>query len=216
MRKSIDRLERRVELEGRRDRAGEELDRARSRLTPLQGQRVEARKASQRFNTALKEVYRDPRAARREFHARAREEGIRGAAMEMARHPGRFGELRGSQVGPVRSTERNAALRSAAKLEHAGADHLRTTRAAWQGRHEYRAAHSSVSRLEQRVRDLDGILARTPGSAQLKLRIGRDLQRLQPLQRQTFQRSLPISKAQLVTATLVAAHSFAREQGHER
>jgi hypothetical protein len=50
----------------------------------------------------------------------------------------------------------------------------------------------------------------------IKLQLGRDLQRLQPLQQRSFQRSLPISKAQLVTATLVAAHSFAREQGHER
>jgi hypothetical protein len=216
LRKSIDRLERRIELEGRRDGAKEELDRARSRLAPLRGQRVEAREASKRFNAALKEVYRDPRAARREFHARVREEGIRGAAMEMARHPGRFGELRGTQAGPVRSAERKQALRAAARLEHLGNDHLRTTRVAWESRHEYRTAHSSISRLEQRVRDLDGILARTPGSAQLKLRIGRDLQRLQPLQRQALARALPISKAQLVTATLVATHAFAREQGHER
>jgi hypothetical protein len=177
---------------------------------------VEAREASKRFDAALKEVYRDPRAARREFHARARDEGVRGAAMEMARHPARFGELRGTQVGPVRSAERTKALRSAAKLEHAGADHLRSTRTAWESRKEYRGARATVVRLERRVRDLDGVLARTPGSAQLKLQVGRDLHRLQPPQRQSFKRSLPISKAQLVTATLMATHAFAREQGHER
>lgn len=97
-----------------------------------------------------------------------------------------------------------------------GSNHLSKVRAAWEARHEYRGARASVSGLEQRVRDLDAILARTPGSAQIKLQLGRDLQRLEPLQQRSFQRSLPISKAQLVTATLVAAHSFAREQGHER
>jgi hypothetical protein len=134
----------------------------------------------------------------------------------MARHPSRFGELGGTQVGPVRSAERKDALRSAAKLEHTGADHLRSTRAAWESRKEYRGARATVVRLERRVRDLDGVLARTRGSAELKLQVGRDLHRLQPPQRQAFKRSLPISKMQLVTATLMAAHGFAREQGHER
>jgi hypothetical protein len=101
-------------------------------------------------------------------------------------------------------------------LERAGADHVRSTRAAWDARHEFRAARSSVTRLERRVRDLDGVLARGPGSAELKLRIGRELNRLQAPQRHTFKRSLPLSKAQLVTATLMATHAFAREQGHER
>lgn len=134
----------------------------------------------------------------------------------MARHPGRFGELRGTQVGPIRSAERQAALRSASKLEHLASKHVSQVRTAWEARHEYQGARASVSGLEQRVRDLDAILARTPGSAQLKLQFGRDLQRLQPLQQRSLQRSLPISKAHIVTATLAAAHSFAREQGHER
>lgn len=136
--------------------------------------------------------------------------------MEMARHPGRFGELRGTQVGPVRSAERKVALRSAARLEHAGAAHLRSTRTAWESRKDYRGARATVVRLERRVKDLDAVLARTPGSAQLRLQVGRDLHRLQLPQRQAFRRSLPISKAQLVTATLMATHAFAREQGHER
>lgn len=182
----------------------------------MRAQRAEAREASQRFKAALKEVYRNPAVARREFHARARDEGVRGAAMEMARHPGRFGELRGTQVGPIRSSERQAALESAAKLEHLGSSHLDKVRNAWEARHEYRGARATVSGLEQRVRDLDSILARTRGSEQLKLQLGRNLQRLQPLQQRSFQRSLPISKAQIVTATLMAAHTFAREQGHER
>lgn len=136
--------------------------------------------------------------------------------MEMARHPNRFGELRGTQVGPIRSGEREAALRSATKLEHLGIDHLSKTRTAWAARHDYRGARATVSGLEQRVRDLDAILARTRGSELLKLQLGRDLQRLQPVHQRSFQRSLPISKAQIVTATLMAAHAFAREQGHER
>lgn len=216
LRKSIDQLERRLELEGRRDGAGEALGRARSHLEPLRGQRAEAREASRHLNAALKEVYRDPRAARRELHVRAKEEGIGGATMEMARHPGRFGELRGTGVGPLRSAERKAALRAAPRLEAAGTAHLRATRAAWDGRQEYRGARSNVQQLERKVRDLDAVLARSPGSAELRLRLTRDLHRLQPNQRQALQRSLPITKGQVLAAALVATHAFAREQGHER
>jgi hypothetical protein len=136
--------------------------------------------------------------------------------MEMARHPGQSGELRGTQVAPVRSAERTKALRSAPRLEHVGADHVRSTRAAWESRKEYRGASAAVVRLERRVRASDAVLARTPGSAQLRLQVGRDLHRLQPPQRKEFKRSLPISKAQLVTATTITTHVFAREQGHER
>jgi hypothetical protein len=66
------------------------------------------------------------------------------------------------------------------------------------------------------VRNLDAILARSPGSAELKLRLTRDLHGLQPVQRQALQRSLPITKGQVLTAALVATHALAREQDHER
>jgi hypothetical protein len=119
-------------------------------------------------------------------------------------------------VGPIRSAERKAALRAAPRLEGAGTAHLKATRAAWDGRQEYRSARSNVVQLERRVRDLDGVLARSPGSAELKLRLTRDLHRLQPRQRQALQRSLPMTKGQVLTAALMATHAFAREQGHER
>jgi hypothetical protein len=216
LRKSIDRLDRRIELEGRRDGAGEELDHARQKLVPLTAGRAEAREASHRFQAALERAYRDPRAARRSFHEAAKMDGVAAAAADFRARPERFGELKGTGIGPVRSAERTEALRTAPMLEPAGADHMRCTRAAWDARHEFRAARSSVTRLERRVRDLDGVLARGPGSAELKLRIGRELNQLQAPQRQVFKRSLPLSKAQLVAATLMATHAFAREQGHER
>ena len=185
-------------------------------MGPLRAQRAEAREASRRLNAALQEVYRDPRAARRELHLRAKEEGLGGATMEMGRHPGRFGELRGTGVGPIRSAERKAALKAAPRLEAAGTAHLQATRAAWDGRHEFRTAHSSVRQLERQARDLDAVLARSPGSAELRQRLTRDLRRLQPRQRQALQRSLPVTKGQVLAAALVAGHAFAREQGHER
>lgn len=216
LRKSIDQLERRLELEGRRDGAGKALDRARSQLAPLRAQHAEAREASRRCNAALQEAYRDPRTARREFHARVRDEGVSGAAMEMARQPGRFGELRGTGMGPLRSAEMKAALQTAARLEPAGTAHLRATSVAWDGRQEYRAARSNVGAIERQVRDLDSVLAGSPGSAELKLRLTREIQRLQPRRRQALHRSLPITKGQVLTAALVATHAFAREQRHER
>ena len=73
------------------------------------------------------------------------------------------------------SAERKGALQAASRLEGAGTEHLRATRAAWDGRHEFRAAQSGVRQLEHQVRDLDAILARSPGSAELKLRLTRDL-----------------------------------------
>lgn len=76
------------------------------------------------------------------------------------------------------------------------------------------AGRTGALQLEHKVRDLNAVLARRPGSAQLRLT--RDLHRLQPRQRQALQRSLPITKGQVLAAALVATHAFAREQGHER
>lgn len=82
---------------------------------------------------------------------------------------GRYPEAGRDGNAPKR-VEWMEALRAAPRLETAGTAHLRAPRAAWDGRHEYRATHSNVRQLEQKVRELDAVLARSPGSAELKLR----------------------------------------------
>jgi len=216
VRRTINELERRIEQETARDRVANELDRARNRAEPFAAQRVEARDASRRFREALAEVHRDPVAARREFRARAARDGVSAAAGEIGRHPEAFGELRGNQVGPIRSAERRDALAASAKLEHLGAEHVRRTSEAWAARGDYREAKTSVAEVDRRIKVLDSELARGPGSAQLEHRLTRQLRVLQPAQRQTLQRSLPIPHQRLLTAAMWAGHAFAREQGHER
>lgn len=216
MRRTINELERRIELETARDRVANELDRARSRVEPLTSQRAEALDASRRFRAALADVYRDPAAARREFHARAARDGVATAAAEIGRRPETLGELRGTQVGPIRSAGRREALEASAKLEHHGGEHVRRTTEAWAGRGEYRDARASVGHLDRRIKVLDSELARGPGSAQLEHRLTRELRALQPAQRQSLQRALPVPHQRLLTAAMWAGHSFAREQGHER
>jgi hypothetical protein len=216
VRRTINELERRIELETARDRVANELDRARSRVEPLTSQRAEALDASRRFRAALADVYRDPAAARREFHARAARDGVATAAAEIGRRPETLGELRGTQVGPIRSAGRREALEASAKLEHHGGEHVRRTTEAWAGRGEYRDARASVGHLDRRIKVLDSELARGPGSAQLEHRLTRELRALQPAQRQSLQRALPVPHQRLLTAAMWAGHSFAREQGHER
>jgi hypothetical protein len=185
-------------------------------VDPLTAQRAEAREASRRFRTALADVYRDPVAARREFHARAAREGVGAAAVAMGRNPEPFGELRGTQVGPIRSADRREAIAASPKLEHLGTEHVRRSTEAWAGRAEYLAAEASVADLDRRVKVLDSELARGPGSAQLEHRLTHQLRALQPAQRQSLQRSLPVPHQRLLTAAMWAGHSFAREQGHDR
>lgn len=162
VRETINHLDRRIQLEGTRERAIDELDRARVRQLPFTAQRAQARQASEQFRRAVAEVYRDPVAARRAFHAQAGEI----AAAELRRHPERFGELRGTQLGPVRSAERAAALQSVPKLEHLGSEDLHRVREAWANRAEYRQARATVVHLERRIRGLDSELTRdAAGSA---------------------------------------------------
>lgn len=215
MRRSIDELEGRLRLERARDRTGDDLDRTRVRLAPLTGQRAEARQASQRFRAALVEVYRDPAAARRAFHARAERVGGPAAARELKQHPERFGSLRGTQVGPVRSAERTAALRAVPKLEHLGRQHYGRVRDAWVNRAEYRQARATVRGLERQVKTLHELQS-GPGRAQLEQRLAREVRKLEPRQRRGLRPSLPVPHRRLLRAAIMAGRAFARDQGHER
>lgn len=216
MRRTIDTLERRIELEATRDAVGDELDRARMGLTRIEAQRAEAEGMSQRFDDALARVYRDPAVARSAFEARAREQGDGPTAGELSRDPDRFGELRGTQIGPVRSEERKEALRTVSDLERLGADHLRGTRQLSLTQDRYDAAKATVTDLEARVKGLDAELARGPGSATIRHRLEREIHAMRPAQRTALQRSLPIPQRRIVTAAVIAGRSFASEQGHER
>lgn len=216
MRRTLSEIERRSQLEKARDQAGEQLEHARRRLKPLEAQRAEARAASRRFNTALAEVYRDPGAARRKFHARARRDGVAAASAEIARHPERFGSLRGVQVGPVRSAERSAALEKAAQLDRLTREHFSTTRQAWANREAYHASRTSVAAAERNVANMNAALGGGIGSERLLHRLTHDVHRLRPQQRRTLQRTVPLPQRQILSAVLSASQSFAREQGHER
>lgn len=216
MRQTIEALERRTQLEKVRDDTAEQFDRLRSRLAPLDAQRADARSARRRFESALSQVYAEPKAVRREFEARARQNGYAATAAEMGRYPERFGQLRGTQVGPVRSPERNQGLRAAGRLKQPGAEHLHSMRQTAVDAAEYNSLTSAVSRVQQRLTDLDSELARGPGASTLRHQLNRQLRALGPVERRALRRSLPIPHRHLVTAALIAARSFAHEQGRER
>jgi hypothetical protein len=216
VRRTITSLERRIELDRTRDTTRDELDRAHMRLLPYTAQRAEARQASARFRSALAEVYRDPTQARRTFHARAEQVGAPTAGAEMARHPGRFGELKGTQVGPIRSAERTAALRTASKLETLGTEHIRRVREAWDHRAEYRRERTAVVRLERELKTINHELGRSPGRAALEQRLGRQIQGLERPTRQALLRTLPVPQQRLLAAAAAVGRAFAHEQGHDR
>jgi hypothetical protein len=212
----IAKLERRVELEKARDRAGGALDRARTDLARFSGPRREAREAAVRFNGALGAMYRDRIAARRAIRAFAQREGVSAAAREIASHPERFGELRGAEHGPIRSAERKKVLQHAGETSRATEEYLRKVEFARGHGLEYRASRAAVVQAETKVRRLDGELERGPGAAQLRLRIGEKMRSLRPLVRRDVNLRLSPSQRLLVGASLAVGVAFVREQGHER
>lgn len=212
----IAKLERRVELEKARDRAGGELDRARAELGRFTAQRREAREAAVRFRAALGDVYRDPVAARRVISGFARRDGVGAAAREIASHPERFGELRGAEHGPIRSAQRKGVLRHAGILSRTTEEYLRKVEAARGHGPEYRASRGAVVQAETKVRRLDAELGRGPGAAQLRLRIREKVRSLQPQVRREVNLRLSPSQRLLVGASLAVGVAFVREQGHER
>ena len=216
MKRLIAKLERRVELEKARARAGGELDRARAGLAPFTVQRGGAREAGARFNEALGKVYGDRLAARRAIRAFAQREGLGAAAREIASRPERFAELRGTEHGPIRSVEREEAVQQARKLSRATEDYLRNVGVAREHRPEYRRARAAMVQAELKVRKLDAKLERGPGAAQLRLRIREKVRALQPQVRREVNLRLSPSQRVLLGASLAVGVAFVREQGHER
>ncbi len=205
-----------MQLERARDRAASELDRGRARLAPLTQQRGEARDAVRRFNAALGRVYDERVPARRAIQEFAQREGVTAVAREVAAHPDRFGNLRGSEVGPIRSPDRKQALQHAQQLSRASDEYLRKAAVTREHAGEYRRARTAVVQAEAKLRTLDAELGREPGAAQLKLQIREKLRPLQPQRRQEVNLRLSPSERLLLATTMAVGLAFAREQGHER
>ena len=209
-------LERRIELEKVRDRAGGKLDRVRADLAPLTAQRGEAREAAGRFNAALGEVYADRVAARRAIRTFAQREGVGAAAREIASHPERFGDLRGTERGPIWSVERKEALQHAGKVSRTAEEYLRKVGVAREYGPDYRRARAAVVQAEVKVHRLDSELERGPGAAQLRLRVREKVRSLQPQIRREVNLRLSPSQRLLLGTSLAVGVAFVREQGHER
>ena len=216
MTRLVAKLDRRIKLEKALDRAEGELAGARARLAPLAHERVEAREAAARFKAALGRVYDDRAAPRRSIREFAQREGASAAAREVAAHPERFGELRGTEIGMVRSAERKAAVREVEKLSRASDEYLRETDVAREHVREYRDATRDVVRAETKRRTLDAELGRSPGVAQLRLQISDKIRPLQPPRRQDLNLRLSPSQRLLLGTSMTVGLAFAREQGHER
>lgn len=216
MTRLVAKLERRIKLEKALDRAEGELARARARLAPLAMERGEAREAAVRFKAALGTVYDDRATARRSIRDFAQREGASAAARQIAAHPERFGELRGTELGMVRSAEREQAVQEVEKLSRASDEYLRKTDVAREHVREYRDATRAVVRAETKRRTLDAELGRSPGVAQLRLQIREKIRGLQPQRRQDVSLRLSPSQRLLLGTSMTVGLAFAREQGHER
>ena len=212
----VAKLERRIELEKALDRAEGELARARARLAPLAPERVEAREAAVRFKAALGRVYDDRVGARRSIQEFAQREGASTAAREVAAHPERFGELRGTEIGMVRSAERKAAVREVEKLSRASDEYLRKVGVAREHQRNYRDARGTVAQAETKRRTVETQLSRGLGTAQLRLQIGERLRALQPKRFHDVNLRLSPSQRLLLGTSMAIGTAFVREQGHER
>lgn len=212
----IAKLERRVALEKARDRAGSELDRVRAGLAPFTVQREASREAAVRFNAALGRMYGDQVAARRAIREFAQREGVAAVAREISSRPERFGVLRGTERGPIRSAKRRKAVEQAQTLGSVSEEYLGKVGIAREQAPEYREARAAVARAEAKVQRLDKTLERGPGAAQLRLRIREKMRSLQPGVRRDLHLRLSPAQRLLVGASLAVGVAFVREQGHER
>lgn len=205
-----------MELEKSRDGAQVELEGARDRLAPHLAQRAQVREATERMNAAIASVYADPVAARRALREPAERAGVAAAKQKLAERPERFGTLRGTEVGPIRSAERKQALRQVEPLSRAYGEYFGKRVVARQRRHDVVEARTAVREGEARIRTLDAELGRTPGVAQLRLQVAEKVRSLQPQRRQQVSLQLSAAERLLLGASMAIGVAFVREQGHER
>ncbi len=205
-----------MQVEKARDKADAQLEGARAQLAPYLAQRAHVREAAERMNAAVGGAYADPVAARRAIREFAEQAGIAATARELTKHPERFGAVRGTEVGPIRSAERRQALQQVEPLSRACADYLGKRVVAREQRDGFREARTAVREAETRVRALDSELGRTPGVAQLRLQIAEKVRSLQPQRRQKVNLRLSRVERLLLGASMAVGVAFLREQGHER
>jgi hypothetical protein len=212
----IAKLERRIELEEARGPAVGELERAETRLRPFELERQEAHKAAAEFNAALDRVYVDGIAARRTIRGFVQQEGVGAAMREIASHPEQFGEIRGAEHGPIRSSERKEAQRHAVELSRASHRYFHRVDVARTHVADHRDARTAVSRAEGNLRTIDTELSKGPGAALLRLQIHERARALQPSQKQEVGLRLSPSQRLLLGTGLAVGMAFVRDQGHER
>ena len=139
--------------EEKRSKAAERWDR---QAVERQAQRLSRRlgAASRAFDEHLEQLYRNPAAARRAFHADVKARGVDRAAGSLSRKPQSLGKLRG-RGGPLSSAERWAALEVAPQAAGAARDFFsaRATYNAFRGKAEGRGKSTrSVPRRRRRAR----------------------------------------------------------------
>jgi hypothetical protein len=135
---------------------------------------------------------------------------------QVASRPASFDDLRGVEVGPVRSAERKDALQHVPGLSRATAEYLTQSDSARLKRPEYRAARTAIATASEKLRTLDVELSSNPGIAELRRKISEKVAAIRPSHRREMaQRLRPVQRMLLNTA-LAAGLAFAREQGHER
>lgn len=161
-------------------------------------------------------MYGDRVAARRAIREFAQREGVTAVAREISSHPERFGALRGTERGPIRSAERRKAVEHARNLRRVSEEYLGKVGIVREQGPEYREARAAVVRAEAKVQRLDKKLERGPGAAQLRLRIREKMRSLRPQVRRDVHLRLSPAQRLLLGASLAVGVAFVREQGHER
>jgi hypothetical protein len=202
--------------EGARDQVVGEIERARERLAPLARQRFNTREPANRFKEAVDRVYRDPIVARRAIRFAAEREGPIATMQQVASRPASFGELRGVEVGPVRSAERKTALQQVTGLSRATAEYLTQSDFARTKRPEYRAAQVATATASEKLRSLDAELNRAPGISELRRQISEKAVGIRPSHRREIALRLSPTQRMMLNTAMAAGLAFAREQGHER
>jgi hypothetical protein len=146
----------------------------------------------------------------------AERDGPIAAMQQVASRPASFGEMRGVEVGPVRSAQRKDALQHVPGLSRATAEYLTQSDFARLKRPEYRAAQAAIATASGKLRNQDAELQRSPGIAELRRQIREKVGGMRPShRRETALRLSPTQRMMLNTA-MAAGLAFVREQGDER
>jgi hypothetical protein len=161
-------------------------------------------------------VYERPILARRAIRSAAERYGPITVMQEIASRPATFGELRGLEVGRVRSPERKDALQHVPELSRATAEYLTQSDFARLNRPAYGAARAAIAIASENVRTLDAELRRSPGLSELRRQLSEKVAGMRPAHRREMAVRLSAANRMMLNSAMAAGLAFAREQGHER